>query len=292
MREESKPILLVFLNDVLGFDIKSPDQLTILNPAFNPDYADDKLCILDVRVQLSNRVSVDIEIQVINQKNIEPRAVYYVSQLCADQLRVGEGYIKLAPVFGLNLLCFDLYDDKRYYRKYVLKDKETNAEYPNYFEIDFFELRKAARILKKKGMLKSLEPAKLSAKEQWALFIASGEQEVYKSLSQEKKAFEEAYERLKAASNDKELLAMYRSREKAIRDWNNSIESAEEEGEKRGEKRGEERLNELYRRLIQDHRESDMLRAMSDPDVRAELYREYEIDMTTSDKGKAEKDND
>ena len=148
-QEESKPILLVFLNDVLGFDIKSPDQLTILNPAFNPDYADDKLCILDVRVQLSNRVSVDIEIQVINQKNIEPRAVYYVSQLCADQLRVGEGYIKLAPVFGLNLLCFDLYDDKRYYRKYVLKDKETNAEYPNYFEIDFFELRKAARILKK-----------------------------------------------------------------------------------------------------------------------------------------------
>ena len=31
-QEESKPILRVFLNDVLGLDIKSPDQITLLNP--------------------------------------------------------------------------------------------------------------------------------------------------------------------------------------------------------------------------------------------------------------------
>jgi len=50
-------------------------------------------------------------------------------------------------------------------------------------------------------------------------------------LVEEDKTFEEAYERLKKASSDEKLMAMYRSREKAIRDWNDSINSARREGE-------------------------------------------------------------
>ena len=48
---------------------------------------------------------------------------------------------------------------------------------------------------------------------------------------EEDKTFEEAYERLKKASSDEKLMAMYRSREKAIRDWNDSINSARREGQ-------------------------------------------------------------
>ena len=44
--------------------------------------------------------------------------------------------------------------------------------------------------------------------------------QVYEKLVEEDKTFEEAYERLKKASSDEKLMAMYRSREKAIRDWN------------------------------------------------------------------------
>ena len=38
-------------------------------------------------------------------------------------------------------------------------------------------------------------------------------------MIEENKTFEEAYERLKKASSDETLMAMYRNREKAIRDW-------------------------------------------------------------------------
>ena len=34
-QEESKPILRVFLNDVLGLDIQSSEQITLLNPIIN-----------------------------------------------------------------------------------------------------------------------------------------------------------------------------------------------------------------------------------------------------------------
>lgn len=53
-------------------------------------------------------------------------------------------------------------------------------------------------------------------------------------MVEEDKTFEEAYERLKKASSDEKLMAMYRSREKAIRDWNDSINSARREGEQKG----------------------------------------------------------
>ena len=62
-QEESKPILRVFLNDVLGLDIQSSEQITLLNPIIDPKYLDDKMCILDVRVQLSDRSLIDIEIK-------------------------------------------------------------------------------------------------------------------------------------------------------------------------------------------------------------------------------------
>ena len=53
-------------------------------------------------------------------------------------------------------------------------------------------------------------------------------------MVEEDKTFEEAYERLKASSDEK-LMAMYRSREKAIRDWNDyGRVSKENAGRKRG----------------------------------------------------------
>lgn len=83
-QEESKPILRVFLNDVLGLDIQSAEQITLLNPIIDPKYIDDKMCILDIRVQLANRSLIDIEIQVLNRHNMEQRALYYTCQLCTE----------------------------------------------------------------------------------------------------------------------------------------------------------------------------------------------------------------
>ena len=44
-QEESKPILRVFLNDVLGLDIQSAEQITLLNPIIDPKYIDDKIVV-------------------------------------------------------------------------------------------------------------------------------------------------------------------------------------------------------------------------------------------------------
>ena len=51
----------------------------------------------------------------------------------------------------------------------------------------------------------------------------------------------EAYEDLKKLSLDEQKRMEYEQRQKAIRDYNSQMNSAERRGEARGEKRGEER---------------------------------------------------
>ena len=186
-QEESKPILRVFLNDVLGLDIQSAEQITLLNPIIDPKYIDDKMCILDIRVLLANRSLIDIEIQVLNRHNMEQRALYYTCQLCTEQLHTGDDYSKTAPVYGLNLLCFDLYEDSRYYRSFILKDEETNETYRQNFKIAFFELRKAVNELSKTKEVETLNLSGLTARDQGAQCLTSDQKHVSEKLVEESK---------------------------------------------------------------------------------------------------------
>ena len=80
------------------------------------------------------------------------------------------------------MLCFDLYKDSRYYRSFVLKDEETNETYRQTFKISFFELRKAVSELSQTKEVETFELSGLTARDQWALFINSGQQEVYEKF--------------------------------------------------------------------------------------------------------------
>ena len=124
---------------------------------------------------------------------------------------------------------------------------------------------------------KKLKLLSFTARDQWALFINSGQQEVYEKLVEENKTFEEAYERLKKASSDETLMAMYRNREKAIRDWNDSINSARKDGVQQGVQLGEQRVNMLYERLLKENRGSEIPKAIADPTFRTKLFNEYGI---------------
>ena len=270
-QEESKPILMGFLNDILDMNITSPQQITLLNPELNPEYIDDKLSILDIRVQLQDHTSIDVEIQVIDQHNIEPRALYYVCRLCADQLQKGDDYTQLRPAIGLNLLCFNLYNDSEYFQSFILKDKKTNSEYPNYLEISFLELFKGVSELTR---TKTSDPTNfihaLSGKDQWILFLATKNKEVQQKLAENNTTLHAAYERLTTVSSDEKLRILALNREKALRDWNSSIHYAEQHGK--------EQINKLNQRLLTDNRFDDLKRSISDPDFQKQLLKEYRLE--------------
>ena len=102
----------------------------------------------------------------------------------------------------------------------ITEDKITNKEYPPLFEIAFLELSKGRRLLSGKKDLP------LSKKDLWILFLTAKNKEVQKRMAEQNTTFQAAYDRLVTASSDEELRIQYFNREKALRDWNSSINAA------------------------------------------------------------------
>ena len=75
----------------------------------------------------------------------------------------------------------------------------------------------------------------------WMRFLGAKSREEFEKMAKEDSYIDEAYEMLKHMSADEKKRLEYEAREKAIRDYNSQIQSAEEKGEKRGEQRGERR---------------------------------------------------
>lgn len=79
------------------------------------------------------------------------------------------------------------------------------------------------------------------ALELWAKFINSEQKEEFDMLAEKNVYIESAYKKLQVISQDKEKRMEYEAREKAVRDYNQTIYEAEQRGEARGEVRGEAR---------------------------------------------------
>lgn len=92
-------------------------------------------------------------------------------------------------------------------------------------------------------------------------------------MADQNTTFHAAYDRLVNASSDEEFRIQYFNRQKAIRDWNSSINAAT----RMGEQIGENRFALLTDKLLSDKRFDDLNRATKNPDSRAALYQEYNL---------------
>lgn len=79
----------------------------------------------------------------------------------------------------------------------------------------------------------------------------------------------EAYQTLLKLSADEEKRLEYEAREKALRDYNSQMRSAQ--------KRGEKRVNLLIQKLLETGRKEDIARAVSDSKFQKELMDEFGI---------------
>ena len=100
-------------------------------------------------------------------------------------------------------------------------------------------------------------------------------------LAQKDPYIESAYQKLQVISQDRDKRLEQEAREKAIRDYNESILEVEERGEKRGEereeKRAEERMKRLQTALLRDGRFDDLKRSIEDRNFERQLMEDYGI---------------
>ena len=125
------------------------------NPITEKDLLDDKVGILDIKAKLNDgNVNCDIEMQVVDQKDIEKRILFYWSKMYIQTLKVGEDYENLKRCIVILITDYDL-DKLKEIPEYVTKWKIREEKYSklvltNDLELYIISLEKAQNSTKNK----------------------------------------------------------------------------------------------------------------------------------------------
>ncbi len=147
--EESRQILISFLNAILYKGDDVIQDVEILDPYVGPRVRGMKSTYLDLRVRLNDRTTVIIEMQVLNYESFEKRILYNAAKTYSTQLQVGDKYNLLNPIIALTITDFRMFDwSEEVIARFVLKEKDYLMDYPiNDIELVFVELPKFTKPL-------------------------------------------------------------------------------------------------------------------------------------------------
>lgn len=202
------------------------------------EFEKEKIGILDLRATLDNNTICNIEIQLVDQKNMKQRALFYWSRLYGSQLVMGEDFNALGKTISIIIVDYDIegLEDEKYVTKWqVIEAEERKKVLTNEFELYIIQI---------KGALKGAAKEKLM---KWIRFLNDPNSLEVKQMAKEEKDIQEAMEKLKEISNDPHIRRMAELREKAILDERSAINGALAKGEERGKK---EREKEIAKNML------------------------------------------
>ena len=236
-QEENKEALKDFLESILKIKISNVE---INNPEIPKNFYDSKYGMLDLKVTVDEKIIINVEMQLQNQYDLEPRSTYYMANAYAGQLGEGEPYTNCKRVIVIDILNFNYYKRDCYHSvaRMIFENPEeneiVNMGYNNqdmyatkYLEMHVIELPK----FKKKN------PEIHTKLEQWLWLFIGGEEEV-KKASKVNKEIERINKKLASISLSREERNNYEFRLKAIRDEISAIDYATKKGLQQGRKEG------------------------------------------------------
>lgn len=232
--ENSKDLLLAFLNDVLNVpNGQSLVAVELLNAQLNKQNINDKAGILDVRARAVGYGHVNVEIQLTNQKNIHKRSLYYGAKVYEEQLGKGEEYHNLTRVVTINIIDFSFFTSESYRSCYRLMEEKTNEPYPDLMQLHFFEIPKFVKQEREETL------AENDRMEKWMRFLSNQKDTRWDEMVKQDPMIEKAVDILRAASLDPETRMIYEAREKELKDMNSIRGDGLREGIERGIEKGE-----------------------------------------------------
>ena len=143
-KEDSQNILKDLINSVqIDAGQEGFEEVTILNTFNLKESINGKETIVDVRAKTKNGETVIIEIQRVGNKAFIYRGLYYWAKSYTANLKAKNKYEDLNPVISINILDFNLTENKsKPHSCYFIKEYDTNEILTNHFEMHFLELKK------------------------------------------------------------------------------------------------------------------------------------------------------
>jgi predicted transposase/invertase (TIGR01784 family) len=237
--EQSKSILISFLNALLDFNGEKITELTIVDPYQIPLLQGMKDTFVDVKAVLSNQTKVIIEMQVLNVEGFEKRILYNAAKSYSTQLLKGEKYHLLNPVVALTITDFVMFDDlKDIMSTFKLLEKNHLINYSDDIQLVFVELPK---FLKTDQELTNIT-------DKWIYFVKNaGSLEYIPETLQNNQEIQQAFTIANTASLSRTELELQEKRHDFIRLQQGSIELARSQGKQEGK---EETRLEIAKNLL------------------------------------------
>jgi len=170
--EENKDILIDFLSLATGIEKSDFECVEIQNSEIPPQFYEDKVGRLDIKVVLKDERRIDIEMQNVYFNYYPKRSIFYWCELFIETLKKGDGYSTLNKCIAINILNATFPLTNKLHSIYKILEHEEYSLLDDVFEIHFFDLTK----------LSGREKSKL---EKWLLFIRTEDKRVREELAKE-----------------------------------------------------------------------------------------------------------
>ncbi len=199
------------------------------NPILEKDLLNDKIGILDIKAKADNNVNINIEMQIVDKKNIEKRLLYYWSKMYIQNIKEGEDYEKLEKTIVILFADYKLEklkDIKKYITQWNIREKENKCVVlTNVFEIYIIEIEKYK------------ERAEQEELDTWVKFLKNPE---VITMNEKNKSVEKAKKILEEISSDERERYLAELRQKYIMDQKAVADAGYDKGVERGIKQGRE----------------------------------------------------
>ena len=105
--EGNESITKSFISAILNQNIT--DVVLESSSTMPKDMLDDKVGILDIKAKIDNTINCDIEMQVVDEKNVEKRITFYVSRMYTQTIHECQDYSDLQKCIAILITDYEIF---------------------------------------------------------------------------------------------------------------------------------------------------------------------------------------
>ena len=220
--KRNEDLLVDFLESILQIKIDKIETQKEVEPEIHN--IEEKQGRLDIKATVNDELIVDIEMQNIDYKDTEKRAVFYAGCLIRDCIKPKEDYQNIKDIAVIWILDYELENENKEYftRTKTVEDKYCKYEIIRGVKYYFIELPKFRRMVTNK-----LE----TNLENWLAFIDYKRKDLMEMAMNQNEKIRRANEEYEYLTGDEAVKRREELRNKAFRDEAAARRCGREEGE-------------------------------------------------------------
>ena len=140
--QKNEKVLRGLVSSMLHMRVDNIIDIRIDNPIVLGEAINKKTIVLDIRITLNNNTNINLEMQVINERNWTDRSLFYLCRTFC-QLDQGNDYNELLPTIHIGFLDFTLFPDlPEFFALYKLLNTKNYHLYSDKFTLNVVDLNR------------------------------------------------------------------------------------------------------------------------------------------------------